>query len=434
MKIYLETLGCAKNLVDSEVMLGFLQNKGYTFTHDPEDARIIIVNTCAFIEEATREAIETILLLARNKQEGLCKHLIVCGCLPQRYKQELLKELPEVDMFLGTGEFQNIVKHLESLSEGDHKQKIMVSSPTFLLDNSTPRLLTTPGSSTYIKIAEGCSHRCTYCSIPEIKGPFKSRLPESVLEEARKLSSQGIMEINLVAQDVTAYKQLPALLRELVKIPEIKWVRLLYCHPANITDELLMVMAGEEKICSYMDIPLQHISDSILKKMARNMNKNKTEKVIERIKTLVPGIALRTTFIVGFPGETDEDFRELLQFANQTCFDHLGAFQYRQEEGTPAAKLGDTIPDKTKKDRYHRLMSQQTGISRNINNKLVGRTFSVLVDNISQNTKYRLQARTQFQGPEVDGVVFIDDDVTIGSFVNIRIKDALTYDLVGEVM
>jgi ribosomal protein S12 methylthiotransferase len=433
-KIYLESLGCSKNLVDSEVMLGLLSEGGCEIVDLPEKAGIIIINTCSFVEDAVKEAIETIYSLAREKDEGACQYLIVCGCLPQRYGRQLLKEMPEVDLFLGTGEFQNIFSHIDKMINGQVNERMLNSSGTFLMNDKTPRALISPGSSSYLKIAEGCSHKCTYCTIPSIRGEYQQRTQASVLNEANKLAEQGIEEINLVAQDTSRFKGLPVLLKKMVKIDGLKWVRLLYCHPLNMSDDLIKVIAEEEKVCKYIDIPLQHIADPVLKRMGRRINREQTEKLVLKMKAKVLDIALRTTMIVGFPGETDKDFDELLGFVKDMEFDSLGAFVYSDEEGTPASRLKGKIPEKIKKARFKELMRLQAGISRKKNSSRKGKEMEVLVEGISVNEKYLLQARAEFQAPEVDGVVYLTDNVPIGSFVKVKITHSLTYDLVGKVL
>jgi ribosomal protein S12 methylthiotransferase len=433
-KIYLESLGCSKNLVDSEVMLGLLSEGGCEIVDLPEKAGIIIINTCSFVEDAVKEAIETIYSLAREKSEGACQYLIVCGCLPQRYGRELLKEMPEVDLFLGTGEFQNISSHIDKMINGQVNERMLNSSNTFLMNDKIPRVLISPGSSSYIKIAEGCSHKCTYCTIPSIRGEYQQRTQTSVLNEANQLAEQGIEEINLVAQDTSRFKGLPVLLKKLAKIDGLKWIRLLYCHPHNMSDDLIKVIAAEKKVCKYIDIPLQHISDSVLKRMGRRINREQTEKLILKMKDNIPDIALRTTMIVGFPGETDKDFMELMQFVKETQFDSLGAFIYSDEEGTPATRLKGKVDAKVKKARFKELMRLQAGISRKKNSARKGKELEVLVEGISVNEKYLLQGRAEFQAPEVDGVVYLTDNVPIGSFVKVKITHPLTYDFVGKVL
>ena len=433
-KIYLESLGCSKNLVDSEVMLGLLSEGGCEIVDLPEKAGIIIINTCSFVEDAVKEAIETIYSLAREKSEGACQYLIVCGCLPQRYGRELLKEMPEVDLFLGTGEFQNISSHIDKMINGQVNERMLNSSNTFLMNDKIPRVLISPGSSSYIKIAEGCSHKCTYCTIPSIRGEYQQRTQTSVLNEANQLAEQGIEEINLVAQDTSRFKGLPVLLKKLAKIDGLKWIRLLYCHPHNMSDDLIKVIAAEKKVCKYIDIPLQHISDSVLKRMGRRINREQTEKLILKMKDNIPDIALRTTMIVGFPGETDKDFMELMQFVKETQVDSLGAFIYSDEEGTPATRLKGKVDAKVKKARFKELMRLQAGISRKKNSARKGKELEVLVEGISVNEKYLLQGRAEFQAPEVDGVVYLTDNVPIGSFVKVKITHSLTYDFVGKVL
>ena len=432
--VYIESLGCAKNQVDSEVMLGCLEQDGCVLTSDIHTAEIIIVNTCAFIAEATRESIDTILEYATLKRSGSCRALIVCGCLPQRYRAEVATELPEVDLFLGSSEYARIAEHIRGLNRRPIPgPRLIIGKRAFLQSVHTPRSLSAPGSSAYIKIAEGCSHGCTYCAIPAIKGPFRQRSRSSIVQEARTLARAGIQEINLVAQDTTRYSGLSALLRELCRVRGLEWVRLLYCHPAHLQTEVLELMASEQTLCRYVDIPLQHIADPVLKRMGRREKRARIETLINRARKLVPDIALRTTFIVGFPGETEKDFNELLDFVRDVRFDNLGAFCYRAEEGTPAARMPDAIPERVKRERYNALMTLQKKIAKEKNAALRGKTFRVLVDGISPREAYSLQARTEFQAPEVDGVVFLNDDVTIGEFTTVTITRSLTYDLVGRV-
>ena len=441
-KIYLVSLGCAKNLVDSEVIQGTLVTSGYTLTRDKEAAEIIIVNTCAFIEEATREAISTILELSEQKRVGACRYLVVCGCLPQRYKEALLQELPEVDLFLGTGEFQHIAQHLKTLKQGHYKSKVFTARPTYLLNPGTPRILATPGYTAYVKIAEGCSHHCTYCIIPEIRGPYKSRSPQSIAAEVKNLAARGVREINLIAQDTTYYgldsscgSGLAGLLKKLVKIPDIRWIRLLYCHPHNLTEELISILAGKQTVCNYLDLPLQHISDPVLKRMGRRTTTTQIQELLQMIRSRVPAIALRTTLMVGFPGETEKDFAQLRSFVQTFAFEHLGIFRYRDEEGTAACKLTPKVPEGVKEERYHDIMTLQSGISRKKNRRRAGQRIEVLVEGASSSPKYALQGRAAFQAPEVDGVIFIEKGkASAGSFVKVRITKGLTYDLVGEIV
>jgi len=430
--VCLVSLGCAKNLVDSEVMLGVLARDRFILTADREAADIIIINTCAFIEDSTREAISAIFDCARRKQTGFCRHLVVCGCLPQRYKEELLAEFPEVDLFLGTGEFGRIDTHLRRLLAGRQTSRLHSRRPTLLMGAATPRVLSTPGGSAYLKIAEGCSHRCTYCTIPLIRGPYRQRTQRSILQEAKQLAGHGIKEINLIAQDTTRYDDLAGLLQRLARIDGLAWLRLLYGHPATLNREVLAVMAGEEKVCRYLDIPLQHIADPVLRRMGRKITRAKTEPLIEALQKRVPGIALRTTFIVGFPGETDADFEQLMDFVRLARFDHLGAFMYSDEDGTPAARLPAKVPEAVKRERHHRLMSLQRRISREKLAAFKGKELTALVEGPAANSRYAAQARSEFQAPEVDGVVLLQEKLPPGAMVRVKITRALTYDLAGK--
>jgi len=431
--VYIESLGCAKNQVDTEVMLGCLQTEGFRLHDDINSADIIIVNTCAFIKEATRESIDTILEYTALKRRGLCRVLIVCGCLPQRYKAELTGALPEVDLFLGSSEYGRIADHIRALSKAPPKPRLIIGRQAFLQTARTPRVISAPGSSAYLKIAEGCSHGCTYCAIPSIKGPYRQRSRTSIVQEARRLAAGGIQEINLVAQDTTRYDGLPALLSDLCHVRGLEWVRLLYCHPAHLHTDIIRMMASEPTLCRYIDIPLQHIADPVLKRMGRRETRCRIEALITKARSLCPEIALRTTFIVGFPGETDRDFQDLLDFVRDVRFDNLGAFCYRAEDGTPAARMPGAVPERMKRARYAALMGLQKKIAREKNAAMQGCRLRVLVDGISPRESYSLQARTEFQAPDVDGVVFLNDDIPIGEFATVTVTRSLTYDLVGRV-
>ncbi|MBM4311270.1 MAG: 30S ribosomal protein S12 methylthiotransferase RimO [Deltaproteobacteria bacterium] len=431
--VYIESLGCAKNQVDTEVMLGCLEKECFALHDDIDTAAIIIVNTCAFIEEATRESIDTILKYTALKRTGSCRCLIVCGCLPQRYKTEIARELPEVDLFLGSSEYGRIAEHIRALDRPASEPRVVIGKRAFLQAASTPRVISAPGSSAYLKIAEGCSHGCTYCAIPAIKGPYRQRSRTSIVQEARRLAAGGIQEINLVAQDTTRYSGLPELLRELCSVRGLEWVRLLYCHPAHLHTDIIRMMASEPILCRYIDMPLQHIADPVLKRMGRRETRRRIETLIDKARSICPEIALRTTFIVGFPGETEKDFNELLNFVRDVGFENLGAFCYRAEEGTPAAKIPGAIPEHVKLARYAALMSLQKKITRKKNAAMKGCRLRVLIDGISPREAYALQARTEFQAPEVDGVVFLNDDVPIGEFATVTVTRSLTYDLVGRV-
>jgi ribosomal protein S12 methylthiotransferase len=442
LSVYLKSLGCAKNLVDSEVIQGTLMHAGYAFTPLPELADIIIINTCAFIEDAVREALDAILTLAEHKRTGSCRHLIVCGCLPQRYKESLASELPEVDLFIGTGAFQHIARLLKNLQTGSARSKICVDRPTFLLTAKTPRILGTPSYTAYVKIAEGCAHRCTYCTIPAIRGPYNSRPLRSVVQEVKNLATMGVKEINLIAQDTTRYgidrgdrADLVRLLKELVRIPNIEWFRVLYCHPLTITSELISLIAREYKICRYLDIPVQHISDSVLKRMGRKMTGQHIRRLVQQLRESMPDMVLRTTVMVGFPGETERDFSELLAFMKEVQFDHAGVFRYRDEEGTVAVKLQPKVAERIKDERYQTLMKLQASISLQKNRRRVGQKVSVLVEGPARKRDFALQGRTSFQAPEVDGVMYVErGSATAGSMVMAQITRGLIYDLVGEIV
>ena len=435
--VCLVSLGCPKNLVDSEVILGLLSKHGYLLTTDPSKAEILIVNTCSFIQDATKEAIETILHLTRYKKEGRCRLLIVSGCLPQRYGKILEKELPEVDLFVGTGSFQNFPQILSQ----KRKRKSYLSSPVFLYDEKTPRVLSTPPSTAYLKIAEGCSNSCTFCTVPKIRGPYRSRRIRSVLQEAKRLADQGVQELILIAQDTTAYGKdiregtnLETLLKGLVRVDGLRWIRILYSYPKAhyFTEGLLELIAREKKICPYFDLPIQHIDDKILKRMGRKSKGQEIRSLIQKIKTFLPGVSLRTSLIVGFPGEKESQFNTLLEFVKETQFDHLGAFKYSPEEGTPASRLPDLISEGVKEERLRTLMELQRRISLKNYRKMVGRRMEVLVEE-SDRGGGALRGRLQIQAPEIDGCVFLKGKAQPGDWVEARITQALPYDLVGQI-
>jgi ribosomal protein S12 methylthiotransferase len=435
--VCLVSLGCPKNLVDSEVILGLLSKEGYLLTTNPSKAEILIVNTCSFIQEATREAIETILQLTHYKKEGRCHLLVVAGCLPQRYGKALEKELPEVDLFIGTGTFQNLPQLL--LQRG--KRKSFISKSTFLYDESTPRILSTPPFSAYLKIAEGCSKSCTFCTVPKIRGSYQSRTLRSVLEEAKRLTDQGVQELILIAQDTTAYGEdlgdgtnLEKLLRGLVKLEGLRWIRMLYAYPKAdyFTEGLLELMAKENKICPYIDLPIQHIDDGILKRMGRKSKGKEIRSLIEKIRTFLPRVSLRSSLIVGFPGEEESQFRRLLDFVDEIQFDHLGAFKYSPEEGTPASRLPHPIPENIKEERLKALMELQKTISFKKYREMIGRRMEVLVEGPDRE-RSALRGRIQTQSPDIDGCVFLKGKARSGDWVEARITQALPYDLVAEI-
>ncbi|NLK08123.1 MAG: 30S ribosomal protein S12 methylthiotransferase RimO [Firmicutes bacterium] len=439
-KVGMVSLGCSKNLVDSEIMLGSLEGAGYFITASPEEADVIIINTCGFIEDAKEESIDTILEMAAYKETGRCHTLLVTGCLSQRYSMELMEAIPEIDGMLGTGELDRLP---ELLQDAVQKLRPMyVDLPGFIYEKELPRVLTTVGHSAYLKIAEGCDHRCAYCVIPALRGPFKSRTQASIVNEAKKLADQGVKELILVAQDTSAYgkdlpkaPQLPQLLWELGKIPNIHWLRVLYTYPTTFSPELVQAFAENPKICRYVDLPLQHAANDVLKRMGRGPVEMVQRQLIENLRDAMPDIALRSTFIVGYPGETQADFEKLLAFLAEIQFDHVGIFPYSQEEGTPAAALPDQIPEDIKLKRYEQAMALQKEISRSKNSSRIGETYEVVIDGPSEETDLVLVARSQYQAPDVDGNIYIGNrHLPAGTFAKVRIKEAYDYDLVGEIV
>jgi len=435
--VCLVSLGCPKNLVDSEVILGLLSREDYLLTTDPLRAEVLIVNTCSFIEEATKEAIETTLQLSRLKKEGRCRLLVVSGCLPQRYGKVLEKELPEVDLFVGTGAFQNLPKLLSQKP----KRKSFLPKSTFLYNEKTPRILSTPPFIAYLKIAEGCSNACTFCTVPQIRGRYRSRKFRSILEEAQRLADQGVRELILIAQDTTAYgrdlrdgSNLEKLLKSLVKVGGLGWIRILYSYPKadNFTDGFLELMAQEKKICPYLDLPIQHIDDQILKRMGRRSKRSEIRSLLKKIRTFLPEVSMRSSLIVGFPGENESQFNALLAFVEEIQFDHLGAFKYSSEEGTPASRLPHSIPESVKEERLRTLMELQKRISWKKYREMVGQRRVVLVEG-RQRERGVLRGRLQTQAPEIDGSVFLDGKARPGDWVVARITQALPYDLVAQI-
>lgn len=440
-KISLVSLGCPKNLVDAEVMLGQLPAERFEIVVEEDQADIIIVNTCAFINDAKEESVDTILEVAEHKQHGRCKLLIVSGCLPQRYREQLQQQLPEVDLFIGTSEGARIVELIDrQWHAATPGQEIGV--PDYLYDHTTLRVNSSPVYSSYVKIAEGCSNRCSYCVIPQLRGDLRSRSIASLVAEVTRLVADGVTEINLIAQDITAFGDdrddgatLPQLLRELVKIDGLVWLRLLYAYPEGITDELIELIAGEEKICNYLDLPLQHIDDALLQQMNRRMGEQQTRDLIVRLRQRIPELTLRTTFIVGFPGETRAQFDKLQHFVEEGHFERVGVFRYSREEGTPAAALPEQIPAQTKKARYNRLMKAQARVSFQKNRALIGRIEQVLVEGYSEETDLLLKGRSCRQAPDIDGHCLITSgQARIGDYVKLRITDSSDYDLIGEMV
>ena len=425
------SLGCPKNQVDAEQMLGVLAGSGFEITSRQEEADIIVVNTCGFIESAKEESIEAILEAARMKKEGKCSKVIVAGCLSQRYKDELLKELPEADAVIGTGEISRISEICRTALAGK-EHLLEVSAPTMVY--GLPRISTTPRHYRYLKIAEGCSNRCSYCAIPIIRGDFKSRPVGSILDEAKLLAGDGAKELILLAQDSTAYRDreadLPLLLKSLARVPGIEWIRLMYAYPGRISTGLMDVMAGEEKVCKYLDVPIQHFDDRVLAAMNRRGTADDIRRTVEQLRKRVPGIALRTSLIVGFPGETEAAFKRLLSYIKEAEFEHLGVFAYSPEEGTPAAGMQKYVSDDTAAERLERIMKTQAKISLKKNRALIGTRQRVLIDGMEDMA---LIGRLPIQAPEIDGVVYLSEtEAEPGRFVEVMITDAKEYDLMGE--
>lgn len=441
VKVAMISLGCPKNLVDTEVILGHLPPERYTIVTDAASAAIIIINTCAFIGDAKEESIDTILAMAQYKEQGSCAMLIVCGCLPQRYREELAAGLPEVDLFLGTGDAVRIAEIIATWRTSAPQQLCHISAPAGLYEHDTPRLQASPFYTAYVKIAEGCDNRCSYCIIPELRGPLHSRSIDSVVAEVRQRVAAGAIEINLIAQDITAYGQdrsdgasLEELLRRLVQIEELRWLRLLYAYPEGVSDALLELIATQPKICPYLDLPLQHIAAPVLKRMNRRMDSAATIALIEKIRRRIPHITLRTTFIVGFPGETREDFAALHEFAARGLFDRVGVFSYSPEEGTAAATFGAQVPDELKEQRREALMATLGEIAREKNQSLIGSEIEVLVEGVSEETELLLQGRSISQAPDIDGIIYINaGEANVGELVTVEITAAAEHDLVGHI-
>ena len=438
-KVLFISLGCDKNLADSEEMLGMLVENGYTLTNDETEAEIIVVNTCAFIHDAKEESINSILEMARYKTDGVLKVLLVTGCLAQRYKEEIIKEIPEVDAVLGTTSFGDIIKALDKVFEGE--RYLEFKDINALTEISKKRVLTTGGYYGYLKIAEGCDKRCTYCIIPKLRGNYRSIPMEQLISQAEYLAEQGVRELILVAQETTVYgkdiyqeKCLHKLLKELCKIPGIQWIRILYCYPEEIYPELIQTMKEEKKICHYLDLPIQHCSDKILKKMGRRTTKQELIDIVTLLRKEIPDIVLRTTLITGFPGETEEDHEELMEFIDTMEFDRLGVFTYSAEEDTPAANMPNQIEEEVKQDRQAELMELQQEISIDKGNDKIGTCVEVMIEGkVADENAY--VGRTYGDAPNVDGYIFINTDTELmsGDFARVHVTGALEYDLIGEL-
>lgn len=440
MKILCISLGCDKNLVDTEMMLGLLNRDGYTFTDDEQEADIIVINTCCFIGDAKEESINTILEMAELKQTGSCKALIVTGCLAQRYKQEIIDEIPEVDGILGTTTYDEISAVLGRVLQGESGVSCFHGLDE-LPEVETERIITTGGYYAFLKIAEGCDKHCTYCIIPSLRGNYRSVPMERLLKEARQLADKGVRELILVAQETTLYgvdlygkKMLPELLKELSKIPGIYWIRIQYCYPEEITDELIEVIRTEEKVCNYLDIPIQHASDAILKRMNRRTSQVQLREMIGKLRREIPDIALRTTMIAGFPGETEEDHEEVMAFVDEMEFERLGVFAYSAEEDTPAASFPDQIPEEVKEERKNAIMELQQEIAFDKSAAMVGRVLDVMIEGkVADEAAY--VGRTYMDAPNVDGYIFVNSGELFmsGDFVKVKVTGSAEYDLIGEV-
>lgn len=436
LKVALVSLGCSKNLVDSEVMIYNITKDGYDITNDASRADVIIINTCGFIESAKQESIDTILDMSEYKKIGQCKVLIATGCMAERYKEELMKELPELDAVVGTGDYREITDVIKRTLEGE---KVVRYGHQEIVDiDRLPRTISTLGATAFLKIAEGCDNRCTYCIIPTLRGRYRSRKFENIIEEAELLSKNGIKELNVIAQDITRYGKdlygryrLSELLKELARLEGIEWIRLLYSYPDEFNDELINTIAGEKKICRYLDIPIQHASNRILKRMARRSSKEEIVSLIEKLRNSMPDIVLRTSLIVGFPGETEEDFQELYDFVKEVRFNRLGVFTYSREEDTAAYDMPDQIDEAVKQERLEKIMLLQKEISKENNEKLIGKSIKVLIE--GQIDKEYI-GRTYMDAPEIDGKVYFTSKKNLlpGDFCTVIINNAYEYDLVGE--
>lgn len=441
MKLALISLGCSKNLVDSEHYLGILsKRKGMELTSELSEADIVIVNTCGFIGDAKEESIETILEVSEFKETGNLKKLIVAGCLAQKYSEEILKELPEVDAVIGTGDIDKIEKVVDEILE--NKKVVETKNMTFLANANTERVLTTASHIAYLKISEGCNRACTYCIIPQMRGRLRSRSIEDIVEEAKRLVASGVREINLLAQETTEYgidlygdKKLAALMKELCKIEGLKWLRTYYMHPEYVTDELIEVMKSEEKICKYFDVPIQHVSDNILRNMARAKSGEQVKDVLNRIRKAIPEATIRTTLIVGFPGETEENFQELMDYVREFEFDYAGVFKYSREEDTVAYNLPNQVPEEIKEKRYAELVNLQSEIAERKNRRLLGEEIEVIIDGVSSESEYLLEGRTRGQALEIDGKVLTTDGTAKpGEIVKVKFEQNFEYDFVGPIV
>jgi len=443
--VHIISLGCPKNLVDSEVMAALLAKGGYNIAAQADAADIILINTCSFILSAKEESIDEILTAAewKKRQKGSCAHLVVTGCLPQRYGRALERELPEVDLFLGVGEIGNIAYHLDSLILAEETgRRSIIGKPVYLMDAQTPRLISTPFYTSYLKIAEGCSNNCSYCIIPTIRGKARSRKMEDILMEAESLAVRGVKEVIITTQDTTAYGRdlqgkpnLGDLIEELASIKDIRWIRLLYTHPAGLTGKIFKSIASNESVCDYIDIPIQHIDDEILASMKRRGSSDLIKKTIQQAREIIPGVTLRTSMMVGFPGETRAQFNELLSFVKETRFDHLGVFTYSREEGTKAASHLSRISEREKELRRQSLMEEQSVISYQINQALIGSVQEVLIEGESEIPDHPYVGRCRRQSPEIDGVTYVKgESLSAGNLLSCKVTATTEYDLFAEIL
>ena len=439
MKAGFISLGCAKNLVDTEVMLGIMQEHAIDITTEPAEADILIVNTCAFIQSAKEESITTVLGMADYKETGRCRSLIVAGCLGQRYGQQLLDEIPEANAIIGTGAWSRIMEVVEETLKG--RRLVISGKDDTIYDAKTPRLRTTPNYTAYVKIAEGCDHHCAFCAIPLIRGSFRSRSIEDIISEARELADGGVRELVLIAQDSANYgldlyqkPMLAALLRELAKIEKVSWIRVLYSYPKYFSDELIEVFATEKKVVKYIDLPLQHAHDAVLRSMNRPDTRSGMEQLIKKLRARIPGVTIRSTFIVGFPGETDTHYQALRDFVEEQRFDKVGIFTYSEEEDTPAAGMPQKVSEEVMQERYHDLMSLQSKISEEINISLEHKEIDVLIEGRDAEQHGIAVGRSYREAPEVDGQIYIEGDAesSVGDIVRVRLLQGFTYDIVGE--
>lgn len=444
--VFFTSLGCSKNLVDSQVMLGYLGLDGFTVVKEPQEAEVIIVNTCSFIEASKKESIDTILELSENKdpEVGKCQALVVSGCMAQRYTSALEEEMPEVDLIIGTGEYNKIVTLLKAFEEGSLKVKSHVEIPKFIHTEYDPRLNTSPSYMAWLKISEGCNRNCTFCIIPTIRGKLRSRSVESLVHEAQNLAASGVKELNIISQDLSDYgvdlseeNNLFQLLSQLEKVENIEWVRLYYYYPDELTDEVIELIARSKKIVHYLDMPVQHFSNNVLKRMNRKITGEKIHNRIAKLRSTIPEMVIRTSIIVGFPGETEEDFESLLEGVKTARFNHLGIFRYSDEEGTPAFKLNPKVPQEVIEERFDRLYEVQKEIARELNQQMVGKIFDVVIEGEHEETDLLIKARHAGQAPDIDGNVLINDTngaiLKVGDFVKVRITESLDFDLIGKV-